>query len=58
MLCLTEAMMMAIGEAGIIVKIVIIKEVAMTMMVDRVENMATEMGIIEQRQHLYAKACL
>ncbi len=47
MLCLTEAMMMAIGEAGIIVKIVIIKETAMTMMVDRVGNMVTEMGIIE-----------
>jgi len=40
-------MMMAIGEAGIIVKRVIIKEVTMTMMVVRVENMATVMGIIE-----------
>ena len=39
--------MMAIGEAGIIVKRVIIKGVTMTMMVVRVENMATVMGIIE-----------
>ncbi len=46
MLCLTEAMMMAIGEAGIIVMIVIINEVTMTMMVGGVENMATEMAII------------
>lgn len=46
MLCLTEAMMMAIGEDMIIVMMVIISEVAMTMMVGGVENMATEMAVI------------
>ncbi|WP_262982380.1 hypothetical protein [Sulfuriferula multivorans] len=39
-------MMMAIGEDMIIVMMVIISEVAMTMMVGGVENMATEMAVI------------
>ncbi|GBL45492.1 hypothetical protein SFMTTN_1301 [Sulfuriferula multivorans] len=38
--------MMAIGEDMIIVMMVIISEVAMTMMVGGVENMATEMAVI------------
>ena len=47
MLRLTEPMMMAIGKAGIIVKMVIDKEnVMLTMMVAK-ENVTTVIGLIE-----------
>lgn len=47
MLCLTEVMMMAIRETGIIVKIVTRKEIAMTMKMVAVEDMVAVMDIIE-----------
>ena len=47
MLCLTGAMMMAIGEAVIIMMIVIIIEITMTMMI-KGENMTTVIDIIER----------